>query len=203
MKIGKTPNVSQLPVATCPKGVPCSQRCYACKATRTYNTALRKWFNNTCLWRSDPKEFEKQVFVYIEKRRPKFFRWSVAGDIPDPEYFRMILRTACRFPDTKFYVPTKYYDLFLTSKGDTIVTREDWGVPANLTLLISRWGHYEKGKVDLLMTAFPVANVQLKDDAAASDDHGLKVRKCPGKCDKCRICWGKIKVGECVEFKEH
>jgi len=52
-----------------------------------------------------------EVFEQIEKKQPKFFRWHVAGDIPDAMYLAMMYRVACRFKRTKFLAFTKRYNL--------------------------------------------------------------------------------------------
>lgn len=188
LKLGRhTPNVSLLPIVTCAKGVPCGKKCYCNKACRLYNTALRKWFNSTCLWQSNPVEFEKQIFVYLEKRPATFFRWAVAGDIPDRNYLRMMERVARRFPDTKFLAFTKQYSLL----GDPET------LPPNLVIVVSGWPGYRASLFEEIRRNYPVAWTHLKGQTSMAGAF-----QCPGKCEACRYCWG-MKAGNTIEFKEH
>ena len=193
--MGRTPNVSLLPGETCPEHCKCREKCYANKATRR-PSVFRKWAANTALWKSDPREFERQIMVYCEKRRPEFFRWQVAGDIPDVNYLRMMIRVACRFPDTKFLAFTKRYDHFASDKS--VITREDWAIPDNLTVVLSGWPDYRRDQWAFAAGVYPIAWVNLEEGGETF----LGSFKCPGKCESCRHCWGMV-AGECVEFEEH
>ncbi len=193
MKIGKMPNVSLLPVVTCPKGVPCSKACYCTKAQRAYPSAQKKWNENTTLWQTNPVEFERQVMVYLEKKHATHFRWAVAGDIPDVNYLRMMFRVARRFPDTKFLAFTKQYELVIEHAED---------VPSNLALIVSGWDGWKSSMFLMCAALFPVAQVHLKGRPTRRIQ-GIPVLECPGKCEPCgRRCWD-MKKGSMVEFKEH
>ena len=188
-KIGATPNVSLLPGLSCPVGVPCAKKCYCTKACAQYFGALKKWYSNSLLWRSNPKEFERQIMVYLEKKRSKYFRWAVAGDIPDVNYLRMMLRVARRFPDTKFLAFTKQYSILIEEYPDEI---------PNLTIIVSGWPGYRSETFKQLRDLYPASWVRLKGGEEAT---GV-VLECPGKCEGCRRCWG-LETHTTVEFKEH
>jgi len=192
LKIGKTPNVSLLPGATCAADVPCKSKCYCSRAMRCYPSAFKKWAANTRLWQTDPQEFERQILVYLEKKRPEYFRWAVAGDMPDINYLRMMLRVARRFPDTKFLAFTKQYNLLIEEQGDRVA----W-VPPNLTIIVSGWPGYRTKAFDRLEDIYPTSWVTFKGETSP-----LYTFPCPGKCEGCRKCWG-LKAAEQVEFKEH
>ncbi len=194
IKIGACPNVSLLPGKTCPKDCKCYTKCYAKKALRR-PCVFNKWAANTKLWEENPPEFERQIMVYLEKHPAKYFRWQVAGDIPDVNYLRMMERVARRFPDTKFLCFTKQYEMVMGEQGDLID-------PPNLTIVISGWPKWKNSLFLTCATYYPVSQVHLKGEPRRFiKDH--KLIECPGKCGPCDYkCW-KLKVGEMVEFKEH
>ena len=193
LKLGACPNVSLLPGKTCPKNCPCIGRCYAKKALRR-PCVFNKWSANTSLWEGDPKEFERQIMVYLEKHPSSYFRWQVAGDIPDVNYLRMMLRVARRFPDTKFLCFTKKYELLVREEPDAL---------PNLSLVVSGWNGWKEALLVELTKQYPASWVVLKDGHQRWTLWGEGAFLCPGKCGPCGYkCWS-LKAGQCVEFKEH
>ena len=187
-KIGKTSNVSLMPIASCPEDAPCKKDCYACKSARIYSSALKKWASNLALWKGAPAEFELQIMRSLERKRPEYFRWAVAGDIPDVNYLRMMLRVARRFPDTKFLAFTKQY---------SILTAEGPEVPPNLTIVVSGWEGYRLESFNYLGQRYPTSWVTFKGKPSPSESF-----RCPGRCESCRACWG-LAAGKMVEFRKH
>ena len=82
-KIGDTPNVSLLPIASCPKGVPCAKSCYDCKAVRQYREVKASRQRNWNAAKRRRKSYFAGIREYLGQYGPDYFRWHVGGDIPD------------------------------------------------------------------------------------------------------------------------
>lgn len=208
-KIGNTPNVSLLPIITCPKGVPCAGKCYCQKALRTYPEVLKKWHANTVKWMNDPAGFRDDVEEQLKKRKPEYFRWFVAGDIPDARFLTMMKNIAASFPGTRFLAFTKRYEFFGTFIPGVDhfqwYSREFMHIPDNLTIVLSRWGSWKQElwdrqtKLEFPTSAviFPSGFVIPAPTPGRSGEF-----HCSGKCEGCRLCW-KLDPGEIVYFEEH
>jgi len=201
-KIGKTPNVSLLPIVTCAKDVPCAEKCYCMKALRTYPEVLKKWYANTVKWNKYPHEFRNDIEECLAKE-PEYFRWFVAGDIPDDRFRSMMIRLAVNYPMTKFLAFTKQYWLFgdhVHGNGFTWYPRSFLGIPDNLTIIMSRWGDWCDNMFSSPTLEYPTSSVIFKGGHTPSNTATRFV--CPGKCEGCRKCWG-LNVGQTVMFEEH
>jgi hypothetical protein len=200
-KIGKTPNVSLLPILTCAKDVPCAEKCYCMKALRMYPEVLKKWYANTVKWDRSPHEFRNDIVKCLNKE-PEYFRWFVAGDIPDDRFRSTMIRLAQNYPKTKFLAFTKQYWLFgnfIHGNGFVWYPRSFLGIPDNLTIIMSRWDnwyeHMFPGSPE-----YPTSSVIFKGRATPPENATQFI--CPGECEGCRKCWG-LKAGQTVMFKEH
>lgn len=168
-KIGKIANVSLTPLLSCNHDCDCKKGdCYALKAWRMYSTCREAWGDNLATYENKPVLFFWQIRKYIEKKKPNYFRWHVAGDIPDQYYFDAMEIIASRFPKTKFLAFTKRHDLNFD------------GLPENLKIIFSMWPNW--------------GNTKKKAQRAWMQD-GTETRipadavECSGKCDECLICW--------------
>lgn len=182
-KIGSTPNVSLLPVLTCGKTVPCRQKCYALKGCRAYSGVIPAWAANTLLWSTDPDKFWAQLTTWFaaKKKPPKFFRWFVGGDIPDTDFLEGMKVFAARHPQTAFLAFTKRGFAVQTPAAD---------LPPNLTLWFSAWPGWGYEKLQAAQAnGYPVAWYHPKNGADLFMPNTSV--ECPGKCDKCRMCWSK------------
>lgn len=207
-KIGKTPNVSLLPIITCSKGVPCAGKCYCLKALRTYSEVLKKWNANTMKWITDPIGFQADVEKQLEERKPEYFRWFVAGDIPDARFLTMMKNIAASFPGTRFLAFTKRYEFFGTFIPGVDhfqwYSREFMNIPFNLTIVLSRWGSWKQELWNQqTKLEFPTSSVIFKNSVLDTAPAGRSGEFfCSGKCEGCRLCW-KLDPGEIVYFEEH
>jgi len=190
-KIGRTMNLSLLPAVTCPAGVPCCKKCYAMKAMKQYPATMKRWYTNTCLWQQDPVAFEHGLDALISKQKPKYFRWHVAGDIPDRNYMAMMMRLAVMHPETHFLAFTKHYEMLSFCGRRTC--------PANLKLVMSGWPGYRTELFEKIARVYPTSYIRTKDGLAVIPE-GCK--ECPGACATCRLCW-HLKPGQGVVFNEH
>lgn len=193
-KIGGTMNVSLLPGITCPSRVPCSRTCYAIKTMGYAPSAMKRWLCNTMLWKQNPERFEQTLLVQIAKKKPRFFRWHVAGDIPDPAYFQMMWRVADENPKVRFLAFTKRW----SDMEFPILDALD-GVK-NLNVVLSGWPGYDESTFwGLVGCGFPFSWVNLRKTERPTPK---KCKPCPGNCETCRLCWN-LKPGKGVCFEEH
>jgi hypothetical protein len=126
----------------------------------------------------------KIIFCKSKRRNIKYFRFHVGGDIPNQQYYDLMVMTAKVCPDIKFLTYTKKYDL-------------DFGTPPdNLSIVISTWPGWDlppKECADL-----PWSYVQ--DN---TEDRVMNAITCPGLCESCRVCWDLKRLGKNVEFHYH
>jgi hypothetical protein len=185
------PNVSLVPVASCPSGVPCSKDCYAMKSYRMYPSVKSAWTENLELAKSDPIEFWRQASAWLDsnRKKPAFFRIHVAGDFFSQEYFDACLEFCARHPEIKFLAFTKFHSRAVAAKKAGIV-------PSNLTLILSCW-----------------TGLAMPEDTAGLNiaymQDGLETRvpadaiHCPGNCETCGMCWQLPAIGKDVVFNKH
>ncbi len=179
------PNLSFPPIKTCRDAAPCIKDCYAMKSYRMYDNVRNAWNQNLDSWNDSAGNFFDQLNGYLTQRNPEYFRYFVAGDIPDAGFFNMMLGCAMLNPDTKFLAFTKQYEIVNYLLGLGAV------VPKNLTLIFSQW----PGLVLDNPHDFPVAYL-------AGEDVPLDAFLCVEKCDRCCYCW-RLTSGESVVFGKH
>lgn len=87
-KIGKIPNISFPPGATCTPGVPCyRQGCYAERLYKRLPSVRIAWSDNLQLYKADPDRFFHELGRWLWENRPERFRLFVGGDFPDEEFY--------------------------------------------------------------------------------------------------------------------
>ena len=178
-KLGKIPNISLPPLQTCVPDAPCREgKCYALKAWRQYPNVRKAWRYNLGLYLIDPDRYFFKIDEYIRTKNVRYFRWHVAGDIPDRKYFVLMNRTAYRNPDILFLCYTKKYQ-YCSNVG-----------PNNLRLVASAWPGYPMS-LDLVRT--PIAWLSHDDRLEFPVYKDRDMIKCPNKCDECYQCWGTNK----------
>lgn len=183
-KIGKTLNVSMLPILTCATNAPCTKDCYAMKSCVSYPEVLPAWTENTLLWFTRPNDFWAQLEDAFKRKRnpPKFFRWFVGGDIPAPKFFFEALDFARRHPGTKFWMPTKrkFAVEYAMAHPDE--------VPPNLRLGWSAWPGFEVPFTEeVVKSGHFIAWMRPKEGDPRIPANAFV---CPGKCEACRFCYG-------------
>lgn len=166
-KLGNCWNISLPPIKSCQKNVPCISKCYAMKAYRLYPSAKKCWDYNLSSYLSNGGLYFDSIFKQLSKINPPYFRWHVAGDIPDQEYYDGMIEISNCFPKTNFLCFTKNYLLNFDIK------------PKNLIIVISAWPGLEfKNGVQY---KFPVAYIS--DDNRIKDTVGAI--KCNNMCEPC------------------
>lgn len=188
-KMGAIPSVSLPPVVTCPKNCPCTKKCYAAKLCRIYPSVKKAYKNNLDVLNDDWGEYWRQVRHAVSMTR--YFRFHVAGDIPNAGYFKEMVITAKQNPHTEILAFTKQYDIinnFINVAG---------GIPQNLHIIFSEW----EGMITPNPHKLPTAAVIFKGSEPAQN---WKI--CGGNCAECACrgvgCW-ELKSGETIAFYEH
>lgn len=180
-KIGKVMNVSLMPVVTCHNCKECKKLCYDIKACLQYpNTVIDARMRNTVL----AIHFRDEYFSLIDKacsrrRLNKYFRWHVAGDMLDMDYFERVLTVCRNHPDFKFWTYTKYYDLI----NEYCDRYGKESIPENFSIMFSEWDGMPMNNP----YNFPVFSCKLKDgNKNKTEEEFQKMFKCPGNCDICK-----------------
>jgi len=189
-KIGKVMNISLMPIMTCGNCKECKYLCYDVKACIQYKNVIDARIRNTVLLEKDRKEYFDRIEKAIQKRKSnKYFRWHVAGDIIDLDYFENMVLIAKRHPDFIFWTYTKQYNIVNTFC-------EKYGkdeIPNNLKVMFSEW----RGMAMINPFRFPEFRVVFKDEVKPIGFY------CLGNCDKCKENNSGCIKGETTYCLEH
>lgn len=190
-KIGRVMNVSLPPLLSCANCSGCSKLCYDIKACLQYpDTVIDARMRNLTILQKDREEYFRRINDAISRRRlHKFFRWHVAGDIIDADYFARMVEIARRHPDFKFWTYTKNYAVvnrWVDENGRD-------ALPANLSVMFSEW----RGMPMDNPHGFPEFRVVFKDETPPAGFY------CPGNCDVCKEINRGCIVGETTYCNEH
>lgn len=188
-KIGRAMNVSLMPIFTCKNCDACKWLCYDIKACSQYpGTVIDARMRNTVILRRDREAFFSRIDEAISRRRThKFFRWHVAGDIIDGDYFARMVDIARRHDDFVFWTYTKVYGVvneWIDQNGP---------LPGNLHVMFSEW----RGMPMDNPHGLPEFRVVFKDETPPAGYY------CPGNCDVCKACNRGCLAGETTYCMEH
>lgn len=195
-KIGRVMNVSHMPILGCPNCKKCSRFCYDVKAcVRFANSTLDARVRNWVILKHDRDGYFLRIEEKINRRRRnKYFRWHVAGDIIDRDYFERMVAIAERHPDFLFWTYTKTYGIvngYIADGGK---------IPANLKVMFSEWD----GVAMENPYGLPIFTVRLKD---GNKNHAREwfdnLFRCPGNCDVCKKLNRGCIAGEDTYNDEH
>lgn len=198
-KIGRVMNVSLMPVMTCSNCSECKFLCYDIKACLQYpSTVIDARMRNTILAKKKREKFFSLIDEKMSRRRKnKYFRWHVAGDILDLDYFERMVAIARNHPDFKIWTYTKNYKTVNTYC-------EKYGkesIPTNFVIMFSEWD----GMQLVNPFNFPIFTCKLKaGNKNRSVDSFKSMHKCPGNCDICKAGKGHgCIIGENTYCDEH
>ena len=190
-KTGWIPSVSLMPYITCPaacKGT-CDGKCYAGKLCAIYKTTLQSYARNVAIWQARPNYYFSGIKSVAMINR--FFRYHVAGDIPNADYFNRMVQVARECPDCTFLAFTKRYSI-VNAWIDT-----NGPLPSNLKILFSGWSNLKP----INSHGLPETTVYGKHDTP--DPAWLL---CGGNCSECSCrgtgCW-KAESGDVIAFEIH
>lgn len=171
-KIGRVMNVSLLPIFTClTRCNGCRFFCYDIKACMQYkNVLLARVRNTVLLWCNRNAYFEQIEQRIARRRKNKFFRWHVAGDIIDGDYLQRMIDIARHHPDFIFWTYTKQYHI--VNRHCDKFGKES--IPGNLSIMFSQWDGIE------MVNPYNFPEFRVYDDISNVTEH-----RCPGNCEVC------------------
>ena len=192
ISVDKNQKLEEIPCANLPAKVACApwvttacaaSGCYALKGNFLFDRVGFASWKNFYLAVHHTDQFFRQIGVWIDFHRPRFFRWHSAGDIQNQRYYDNMVVIAEANMGTKFLVFTKKYKL-------------DYSIrPKTLAVVLSAWpGHPVYNPLDL-----PVAYMQdgTEDRMTEAD------LECPGSCMTCAACWNLPKLKINAVFPKH
>lgn len=173
-KIGRVLNVSLPPVLTCANCSGCKNYCYDIKACLQYpETVIDARVRNYTLAFKFPEKYFAEIRKKCKNRKKnKFFRWHVSGDIPNMEYFMEMIAIAKEFPEFIFWTYTKNYKLV----NEYCEKYGKKSIPKNLSIMFSEW----KGMEMINPYGFKEFRCIMPGEKVPKG-----FTRCPGSCDKC------------------
>lgn len=192
-KMGQIRSVSLPPETTCTTGCKCAEKCYARRIEKIRPNVRSAYLNNYEIYINDSETYWREIEASIMMSR--FFRYHVAGDIPDCAYLAHMIDIAYRNPHCEILCFTKKYSL--------INDRLDLGTkfPKNLHIIFSAW----RGMEMINPYNLPEAHVRYKDGYCTASTRKISY-ECEGNCQECAVthdkCWN-LKNGEQIILKEH
>ena len=190
-KIGRVLNVSLPPVVTCPNCGQCMKLCYDIKACNQYpNTVVDARARNLAILNKNRDEYFGRIEEKLRRRRKnKFFRWHVAGDIVDYDYFCRMVEIAKNHPEFIFWTYTKAYG----TVNEYCKRNGRDAIPANFSIMFSEW----RGMPMNNPFGFPEFKVVFKDEEKPVGFY------CPGNCDVCKEIHRGCLASETTYCNEH
>ena len=185
-KLVGIPNVSLMPCRDCRPDAPCKGSCYALKFFKMYPSVRKAWTENSKQVQTDRNHYLADIQEFLTKKAPRFFRWHVAGDIPDMPYFAAMIVIAEKFPNTKFLAFTKRHEMLDCISAKTL--------PKNLSVVASMWPKWGKAP-----KGYPRAWMQDGTETRVPKN----ALECPGACHNCGACWNLKNLKRDVVFHKH
>ena len=195
-KIGRVMNVSLPPVLTCANCKECMFYCYDIKACLQYpNTVIDARVRNLAVLIKNRDEYFRRIDEKMTRRRKnKFFRWHVAGDIVDIDYFDRMIKNARKHADFVIWTYTKNYKVV----NEWIAKNGRDAIPANFHIMFSKWDGLKMENPYNM----PVFACRMKD--GNKDPMPWETMyKCPGNCDICKAARRGCMAGENTFADEH
>ena len=195
-KIGKVMNVSLMPVLSCGNCKECMKYCYDIKACLQYpETVINARMRNYVICCADRRRYFDEIDSRMNRRRlNKYFRWHVAGDILDADYFNEMVENARRHPDFVIWTYTKMYSIvneWIAANGP---------LPSNFHVMFSEWDGMPMDNPHNM----PVFTCKLKAGNKNRPAESFeKMHKCPGNCDICKAAGRGCVAGEDTYADEH
>lgn len=190
-KMGELHSVSLPPGETCRSNCECKIKCYARRICARRPNVREAYKRNYEIYRNDPELYWREVEASIMMSR--FFRFHVAGDIPDPKYLQRMTEIAERNPHCEILCFTKKYNMvnsWISGNGY---------FPANLHIIMSAW----RGLTMNNPYGLPEAHVRYRDGTTTA---APGAQKCGGNCTECAIsdggCWA-MSLHDQIVFDEH
>lgn len=189
-KLGTIPSISLPAYLTCSDDVPCKKKCYAGRYMKRRSNVRMAYSKNYSILQKDPVEYWREIEASMMMSR--FFRFHVAGDIPNERYLDDMARHVRKNKHCRALCFTKKYDIVNNYL-------DHHRIPKNLILVFSVWpGYAYKNPHNL-----PTAHIRFRDGTTTAPKNAFP---CGGSCEQCAMaekgCW-VLKHGQSVELKEH
>lgn len=197
-KIGHVLNISIMPIITCANCSGCRHYCYDVKACCQYTNVMEARAKNTALLRKDRDEYFRQIDrAMSRRRRNRYMRWHVGGEIPDYNYFERMVANAWNHPEFEsIWTYTKQYyivaEYIRTHGNDPKVA-----FPDNFHVMLSEW----RGMPMYNPYGLPEFRVVFRDDENKPNPD--EVHFCPGNCDECKRNHEGCVVGQTTYAWDH
>ena len=194
-KLGAIMNISLPPVVTCQNCASCSKYCYAVRNYLRGENVYHAWNENYFLFLNDPDRYFREISKAVKTQR--FFRWHVAGDIVNGQYFAGMIRVAMENPKVEFLAFTKSYQIVNAAIAAGAV------IPSNLHLLFSA-----APGVDMPNPYnIPECHINFEDPALNTYCGGAEYEyHCSGNCTECAVngcgCFF-LKPGDVTIINQH
>lgn len=187
-KLGNIVNINLPAIVTCREDAPCKKDCYACKGMYCWKNVKNRYKLNLEAFLEDKERTKQEILEQLPSMG--FCRVHSSGDFVNLEYLNMLVEIAKTATEVKFMAFTKKYELV----NEWI--KENGKLPENFKIIFSSWydGWTFDNPYDL-----PVSHVYNDKIDNKVPESALP---CPGKCDKCFMCW-KLGSGESVVFNKH
>lgn len=195
-KTGKACLTLSLPAGvTCRPDSPCRKFCYAMKGKMTFPNVCGTYHRNYRIWNEDPKKFEEQLNALLTFSGLPLLRIFDTGDLPSPEFLKMLVRVMTKHPDIKALMFTKRYEWV----NEYLC---NYSLPENFVIRFSMW---DKNWNVLNPHGLPVAYVDFAD-SSLNPEIPQNAFLCHGgkdgiTCSTCRACFNpSIRT---VKFIQH
>ena len=182
-KLGTLPSVSLPPIVTCNRAAGCTKGgCYALNGFFRMPSVKMAYKKNLESFTRNSDLYFNAIDNWLKIKRPVFFRWHVAGDIPNKTYLDGMIAIAKKHKKIKFLAFTKKYNLLKY----TIKQK-------NLAIIISSWPGLKLPGYKL-----PIAFMQ-----DGNENRVNNAIECPGNCETCGMCWNLKRLNKNVVFYKH
>lgn len=192
----QVPSVSLIPVADCGNCAICARGCYDVRNVCFQTTVQKARANNSAIYKVNALKYFKEILEYIIKKRVRFFRWHVGGDIKDRAYLESMILIAAKTPFCQHLAFTKMHGLV-----NELLAESPNGLPDNLHIIYSDWRGMEFDNPNEMPVSSP-----LWPDGTKGPHCTDKTFLCPGSCEECAEngvgCWVAGK-GDTILFIAH
>lgn len=192
----QVPSVSLIPVADCGNCAICAKGCYDVRNVCFQTTVQKARANNSAIYKVNALKYFKEILEYIIKKRVRFFRWHVGGDIKDRAYLESMILIAAKTPFCQHLAFSKMHDII-----NDYLREHPEGFPKNLHVIFSDWRGSEFENPFNLPISSP-----LWPDGTTGPHCTDKVFMCQGDCSACAEinagCWS-AKKGDTILFEAH
>lgn len=181
------PSFSFPPIKTCNREVVLQDGecgCGGCYALYMRKSTMASWQRNLDAWEDNPVQVKEDLENFILEYRPKFFRFFVAGDIPDHGFLMSMVYVALCCSGTDFMFFTKQWD-YVNSLYENMMANGAVHWPGNLHAVFSNGVNVRARNP----YHFPESRILFPWEAVEVEKGTI----CGGNCYECNVsekgCW--------------